>query len=95
MCIIGMTQETKQVQTLRNQNRFLGYGHKAEKCVYCNEIIHSTTVKFNLLDGKTVREQVLSDYVKGFSKKTPFLEHLSTKHNKQFIENLKAVLKRN
>lgn len=89
---IDMT--TQQVINLTKQNRFIGYGHKSEQCPFCTEIIHTTTIKFRLLDGKTIREQDLSDQTKGFSKARPFIAHISKKHNKQYIENLREILKR-
>ena len=86
-----MNQETKQVQTLRYQERFIKYGVGESKCHFCDEILYQVTLEYIDFDGNIIirdsHDKCTTEL--GHNYTLASLNHEDEKHHDLLVEDIK------
>ena len=81
--------ETKQVQTLRSQERFIKYSVRQENCHYCDEVLYQTYLEYIDFEGNIITKQVF-DHESNREWTLVKMNHENDKHHDIFVKDIKA-----
>lgn len=84
-------EETKQVQTLRDQFRFIKYGVGKKKCHFCDHISYQVTLEYIDFEGNVLIKDCHDRATKelGHEYTLTSLNHENEEHHDLFVEDVR------